>query len=496
MALLKFSFDRFSFEKSTREKLNTKQSISSSQFLSNSFLSSNAFFGSFGSKEIIVESKMNSALADHQNPDQNYFQNTPIMNRISTQKNQGFKSTATQFLKKHFFGIVMVALCSVSTVFGQVPTITSFSPTSGAVGSTVTISGTNFDATASNNVVYFGSTKAVVNTASTTELSVSVPASSTHSPISVISNNKIAQSISAFRTVNLPISGRPINGNWFGNNILFSSLGGSVNNDVIIAAGDFNSDGKVDIVKAGNGSVRVHLNNMNTNGTITTSSLSNGTDFTVYGTINSIVVGDINADGMLDIVTGSNNGGSVLINTTSGGVLSFATAIYLNNNFYTVRVADFNGDGSLDIASLNFNGVYIYSNTISNGSVSFSLINNIGFSGYEGMDVGDMNADGNYDIVVTKGGQTAILVNTSYGGATTFQTSFTLAYGNNKVVVVDLDADGDNDLFVRTKLVANNYQVGGGFSASSFTDFAKPFNIDHDLGFSIADFNTIDTALI
>ena len=76
MALLKFSFDRFSFEKSTREKLNTKQSIPSSQFQSNSFLSSNAFFGSFGSKEIIVESKMNSALADNQNSDQNYFQNT------------------------------------------------------------------------------------------------------------------------------------------------------------------------------------------------------------------------------------------------------------------------------------------------------------------------------------------------------------------------------------------------------------------------------------
>jgi hypothetical protein len=303
---------------------------------------------------------MNLDSSINTNQDPNFFQNTPhTMTRISTQNNQGFKSTTTNFFKKHFFSFVLVALCSINTVFAQVPTITSFTPSSGAVGSTVTITGTNFDATASNNVVYFGSTKAVVNTASATELLVTVPASSTHSPISVTSNNKIAQSKSAFRTVNLPISGRPITGNWFGNNILFSSLGGSANSDVIIAAGDFNSDGKVDIVKAGSGSVRVHLNNMSTNGTITTSSLGNGSDFTVYGTINSIVVGDINADGMLDIVTGSSNGGSVLINTTSGGVLSFATAIYLNNDFYTVRIADFNGDGTLDIASLNFNGVYI-----------------------------------------------------------------------------------------------------------------------------------------
>lgn len=271
MALLKFSFDRFSFEKSTREKLNTKQSIPSSQFLSNSFLSSNAFFGSFGSKEIIVESKMNSALEDNQNSDQNYFQNTPTMNRISTQKNQGFKSTATQFLKKHFFGIVMVAFCSINTVFAQVPTITSFSPTSGAVGSTVTITGTNFDATASNNVVYFGSTQAVVNSASTTELSVSVPVSSTHSPISVSVNNLIAFSKTAFRTVNLPISTRPISGTWFGNNIALSSIAG-VNGDVIVAAGDFNNDGKVDLVKGGSSAVRVHLNQMASSGTISTSS--------------------------------------------------------------------------------------------------------------------------------------------------------------------------------------------------------------------------------
>ena len=65
-----------------------------------------------------------------------------------------------------------------------------------------------------------------------------------------------------------------------------------------------------------------------------------------------------------------------------------------------------------------------------------------------------------------------------------------MSSGNNKVVVVDLDADGDNDLFVRTKLIANNYQVGGGFSASSFTAYDKPYNIDHDLGFSIADYNS------
>ena len=45
-------------------------------------------------------------------------------------------------------------------------TITSFSPTSGLVGTEVTITGTGFDATSANNVVYFGATAASVTAAS------------------------------------------------------------------------------------------------------------------------------------------------------------------------------------------------------------------------------------------------------------------------------------------------------------------------------------------
>ena len=490
MALLKFSFDRFSFEKSTREKLNTKQSIPSSQFLSNSFLSSNAFFGSFGPKEIIVESKMNSAMEDSYNLDQNYFQNTPTMNRISTQKNQGFKSTATQFLKKHFFGIVMVAFCSINTVFAQVPTITSFSPTSGAVGSTVTITGTNFDATASNNVVYFGSTQAVVNSASTTELSVSVPVSSTHSPISVSVNNLIAFSKTAFRTVNLPISTRPISGTWFGNNIALSSIAG-VNGDVIVAAGDFNNDGKVDLVKGGSSAVRVHLNQMASSGTISTSSYDGGTLFSVNGGVISVQVGDINADGKLDIVTGSSNGVSILINTTSGATLSFANYYGLTSSGNSgTRIADLDGDGLLDIAAISGNVVKIYGNVSTPSTLSFTTATSISLStGFNGLDLGDMNLDGKYDIVASVGGQTDILTNSSTSGSFSFSSPVTLAYGHSYVKIVDLDADGDNDLFLYTKVVNNAYSSGV-LAASDFTNFTNSSGTDGDnMGMSAADFN-------
>ena len=61
---------------------------------------------------------------------------------------------------------VLIIFCS-NILYSQVPTITSFTPTTGPVGTTVTITGTNFNTTAANNIVWFGATKAVVTTAVT-----------------------------------------------------------------------------------------------------------------------------------------------------------------------------------------------------------------------------------------------------------------------------------------------------------------------------------------
>ena len=78
--------------------------------------------------------------------------------------------------------------------FGQVPTITSFSPTRGPVGTTVTITGTNFSTTAANNIVRFGSVRAVVSTASTTSLTVTVPSGSIHEFITITVGSLTASS--------------------------------------------------------------------------------------------------------------------------------------------------------------------------------------------------------------------------------------------------------------------------------------------------------------
>ena len=61
-----------------------------------------------------------------------------------------------------------------------VTTITSFSPLTGIPGSSVTITGIDFNTTAANNIVYFGAVKAIVTNATSTSLTVTVPSGATY----------------------------------------------------------------------------------------------------------------------------------------------------------------------------------------------------------------------------------------------------------------------------------------------------------------------------
>src|SRR5262245_57239545 len=63
--------------------------------------------------------------------------------------------------------------------------IVSFTPGSGPIGATVTIFGTGFSATASQDTVRFNGTTATISTASTTTLVVTVPGGATTGTISV-----------------------------------------------------------------------------------------------------------------------------------------------------------------------------------------------------------------------------------------------------------------------------------------------------------------------
>lgn len=80
------------------------------------------------------------------------------------------------------------------------PTITSFDPPQGPPGTSVTITGTNFDPVPSNNIVSFNGITAQVTSATSSSITVTVPPGASDGPISVIANCVLVNSTNDFIT--------------------------------------------------------------------------------------------------------------------------------------------------------------------------------------------------------------------------------------------------------------------------------------------------------
>ena len=85
------------------------------------------------------------------------------------------------------------------------PTISSFTPSSGIVGTSVTISGTNFSSTLSSNTVKFNGTTAALSSGNTTQLIATVPSGASTGKITVTVGANTATSASDF-TITTPPS--------------------------------------------------------------------------------------------------------------------------------------------------------------------------------------------------------------------------------------------------------------------------------------------------
>jgi gliding motility-associated-like protein len=85
----------------------------------------------------------------------------------------------------------------------SLPTIISFTPSSGPVGTTVTITGTNFSTTPANNTVQFNGTTAVASASTATSITTTVPAGATTGKITVTVGGNTATSATNF-TVTIP----------------------------------------------------------------------------------------------------------------------------------------------------------------------------------------------------------------------------------------------------------------------------------------------------
>ncbi|AYB31356.1 IPT/TIG domain-containing protein [Chryseolinea soli] len=116
------------------------------------------------------------------------------------------------------------------------PTLTSIAPISGKAGSTVTLSGTGFSTTLSQNVVKFNGVVATVTNATSTALTVTVPAAATSGDVTVMINGKTSAGIHFDVITPLAVTS-------------YNPASGNVGTSVIITGSGFDSNPSVDIVK-------------------------------------------------------------------------------------------------------------------------------------------------------------------------------------------------------------------------------------------------------
>ena len=117
---------------------------------------------------------------------------TRIVTTVPTGATSGLISVATTGSP------VSSAVAFTVTTGSGAPTITSFSPTVGPPGTSVTISGTNFQTLAVTNKTKFNITNATVSSATTTSISTSVPSISGSGQIAVSTPNGTAVSTDDF----------------------------------------------------------------------------------------------------------------------------------------------------------------------------------------------------------------------------------------------------------------------------------------------------------
>ena len=248
-------------------------------------------------------------------------------------------------------------------------------------------------------------------------------------------------------------------------------------NPLAVVAGDFNRDGKLDLVVANSGSNNASVLLGNGDGTFL-----DATSYGVGSTPTSLAVADFNRDGKLDLaMTTSSNSVMVLLGN-GDGTFQNAVAYGVDAAPNSVVAGDFNGDGTLDLAVTNANSNDM-SILLGNGDGTFQTAVNYATGSTPGsVGLGDFNQDGMADLVVANQGNNNVSILLGNGDGT-FQAAINYSAGStpNSVTVADFNGDGMLDL-VTASNAGNNVGV---LLANSNGAFQTPVNYGVGVGPSL-----------
>jgi hypothetical protein len=163
---------------------------------------------------------------------------------------------------------------------------------------------------------------------------------------------------------------------------------------------------------------------------------------------------DLNADGLLDLVSASFDDGTLNVffnSKTSPG--TFNPAIMLDSpGASQVAIADMNGDGLPDLVSADFNVSLFVQTSAGTFAAPITLYS----GGANWVALGDLNGDGAADVALTDNVGVKVLMHTGAASATTYAAPVTVftqssnfnVVGGNIIAIADVDGDGLNDLLI------------------------------------------------